>query len=151
MVRQRIGRQMSAMIRRRHMLALALAAAFAPAAALSPAVANAAGEQKKKGGGLSFIQFDTLTATVIRGDGRRGVMTVDIGVDVPNAALHQRAIISTPRLRAAYVQMLQAYASGLGAGVPPNADYMAQVLQRQTDAVLGQPGAKFLLGAIMVN
>ncbi len=139
------------MIRRRALLALALCAVLVPAAALSPVVAHAAGAEKKKGGGLSFIQFETLTATVIRGDGRRGVMTVDIGIDVPDAGLHQRAVISTPRLRAAYVQMVQAYASGLGAGVPPNADYMALVLQRQTDAVLGQPGAKFLLGAIMVN
>ena len=142
---------MSVMIRRRHMLALAFAAAVAPATALSPVTAAAAGSEKKKGGGLSFIQFETLTATVIRGDGRRGVMTVDVGVDVPNAGLHQRAMISMPRLRAAYVQMVQAYASGLGPGSPPNADYMAQVLQRQTDSVLGQPGAKFLLGAIMVN
>ena len=134
------------------MLAFALAAVLAPAAALSPLAAHAGGaEQKKKGGGLSFIQFETLTATVIRGDGRRGVMTVDIGIDVPNAGLHQRAVISMPRLRAAYVQMVQAYASGLGAGAPPNADYMALVLQRQTDAVIGQPGAKFLLGAIMIN
>ena len=133
------------------MLALAFAAALAPAAALSPAIAGAAGTEKKKGGGLSFIQFEALTATVIRGDGRRGVMTVDIGVDVPDSGLHQRAAISMPRLRAAYVQMVQSYASGLGPGMPPNADYMALVLQRQTDAVLGQPGAKLLLGAIMVN
>jgi hypothetical protein len=139
------------MIRRRHLLTLALCAALAPAVALPPTPAHASGEQKKKGGGLSFIQFETLTATVIRGDGRRGVMTVDIGIDVPNAGLHQRAVISMPRLRAAYVQMVQAYASGLGPGVPPNADYMALVLQRQTDSVLGQPGAKFLLGAVMVN
>ncbi len=139
------------MIRRRHILAAALCAALAPAALLTAPVAQAAGEAKKKGGGLNFIQFDTLTATVIRGDGRRGVMTVDLGIDVPNAGLHQRAVISGPRLRAAYVQMVQAYASGLGPGMAPNADYMAQVLQRQTDSVLGQPGAKFLLGAIMVN
>ena len=139
------------MIRRRQLIAAALVAGLVPAALLSTSAAQAAGEAKKKGGGVSFIQFDTLTATVIRGDGRRGVMTVDLGIDVPNAGLRQRASISAPRLRAAYVQMVQAYASGLGPGMPPNADYMAQVLQRQTDQVLGQPGAKFLLGAIMVN
>jgi len=139
------------MIRRRHILALTLAAVLAPTVGLVSSAAQAAGSEKKKGGGLGFIQFETLTATVIRADGRRGVMTVDIGIDVPDAGLHQRALISMPRLRAAYVQMVQAYASGLGPGMPPNADYMALVLQRQTDSVLGQPGAKFLLGAIMVN
>ena len=139
------------MIHRRTTLALVLAAALAPAAVLSPVSAGAAGAEKKKGGGLSFIQFEALTATVVRSDGRRGVMTVDIGVDAPDAGLHQRALISSPRLRAAYVQMVQAYVSGLGPGAPPNPDYMAQVLQRQTDTVLGRPGARLLLGAIMVN
>jgi hypothetical protein len=132
------------MIRRRQILAFAAAALVA-----GPALAS--GEQKKKGGGLSFIQLETLTATVFKADGRRGVMTVDIGVDVPDAGLHAKALIMSPRLRAAYVQMLQAYASGLGGGIPPNADYMARIMQGQTDQVLGRPGARFLIGAIMIN
>jgi len=107
--------------------------------------------QKKKGGGLSYIQLDSLTATIIRSTGRRGTMTVDIGVDVPNASLHQRAVLSMPRLRAAYVQWIVSYAAGLGAGQPPDADYMSLTLQRLTDQALGQPGAKVLLGAILVN
>jgi hypothetical protein len=107
--------------------------------------------QKKKGGGLSYIQLDTLTATIIRPNGRRGTMTVDTGVDVPNAALHQRAVLSMPRLRAAYVQWVVSYAAGLSPGQPPDADYMSLTLQRLTDQALGQPGAKVLLGAILVN
>jgi hypothetical protein len=130
----------------------AITAAFAALAALAvtgPVMAEPA--QKKKGGGLSYIQFDSLTATIIRPNGRRGTMTVDVGVDVPNAALHQRAILSMPRLRAAYVQWVVSYAAGLGAGQPPDADYMSLNLQRETDHALGQPGAKVLLGAILVN
>ncbi|MDR3508142.1 MAG: Tat pathway signal protein [Caulobacteraceae bacterium] len=110
-----------------------------------------AGEEKKKGGGITFVQMSTLTATVLRGDGHRGVMTVEVGVDIPDGALRAKAQISLPRLRAAYIQMLQAYASGLGPGGAPDADYIARVLQKETDRVLGKPGGKLLLGTILVN
>ena len=121
------------------------------ALALAPAGAQAE-DAKKKGGGLSYVQLPALTATIIRGDGRRGVLTVETGVDVPgNAALHSRADASQPRLRAAYLLVLQAYASGLGAGSAPDADYISRQLQRETDRVLGQPGAKLLLGTILAN
>lgn len=130
---------------RRLLLAVIAAAPLAgPHAAL-------AAEEKKKGGGQSFIQIATMTATIIRADQRRGVLTVETGVDVPDHALHTRAELSVPRLRAAYTQFLQTYATTLAGGVPPNADYMAHELQRQTDAVLGKPGAKLLLGAILMN
>ncbi|MGA0603437.1 Tat pathway signal protein [Caulobacter sp. KR2-114] len=129
------------MRRRQILLALGLLAFALPAHA----------EERKKGGGDSFIQLQTLTATVIRADGRRGVMTVETGIDVPDAALHSRADQSTPRLRAAFAQVLQIYATGLPGGAVPNADYLARQLQQQTDAVLGRPGARLLLGTIMVN
>ena len=114
-------------------------------------LASAEPAQKKKGGGLSYIQFDTLTATIIRGNGRRGTMTVDTGIDVPNSGLHQRAMLSQPRLRAAYIQWLTSYAASLGPGQPPDADYISANLQRETDQALGQPGAHLLLGAILLN
>ncbi|MBS0410538.1 MAG: hypothetical protein JSR86_11530 [Proteobacteria bacterium] len=126
-----------------------LLAALALVAVSLAAPAHA--EERKKGGGETFIQLQTLTATVIRVDGRRGVMTVDAGVDVPDDALRERANESTPRLRAAYAQVLQIYATGLPGGAVPNADYLSRQLQQQTDQVLGRPGARLLLGTILVN
>ena len=61
-------------------LALALAAGSAQAAA-----------ERKKGGGLSFTQFPTLTATVAKAGGRHGVLAVEAGIDVPDGGLHSRA------------------------------------------------------------
>ncbi len=119
--------------------------------AAMPGLALAEGAQKKKGGGLSYIQFDTLTATIIRPDGRRGVMTVDIGIDAPDAGVHSKVLLWQPRLRATFVQWIVSYAAGLGAGFPPNADYISTCLQREVDRALGRPGAKVLLGAILVN
>jgi hypothetical protein len=116
--------------------------------------AFAAAEEKgerKKGGGASFIQIQTMTATTIRPDGRRGVMTVEAGLDIPDGGLRARAEASIPRLRAAYAQVVQSYAAGLPPYGVPNADYIARELQRQTDLVLGRPGARLLLGTILVN
>lgn len=115
------------------------------------AVASETKEEKKKGGGLDFIQIQTLTASIKRRDGRNGVITVETGIDVPDHALHGRAEASIPRLRAAYAQVLMTYAAGLPGGSPPNADYLSRELQRQTDLVLGKPGAKLLLGTILIN
>lgn len=118
--------------------------------ALSPAARAA--DTKKKGGGLSYIQLQPLTVTVILASGRRGGLTVETGVDIPgNGALHARAEASQPRLQAAYLLVLQAYVSGLSPGQAPDADYISRSLQRETDKVLGAPGAKLLLGTILVN
>ena len=119
---------------------------FLPSAALA-----AESEEKKKGGGQDYIQIPTLTATLTRPDGRRGVLTVETGVDVPDRKLRDRAEASTPRLRAAYAQVVMTYAGSLGPGSAPNADYLSRELQRQTDLVLGRPGARLLLGTILVN
>jgi hypothetical protein len=130
-------------MRRRTLLALATLAAAVPLAARS--------EEKKKAGGASYIQINTLTGTTTKSDGRRGVLTVECGLDVPDEKLRERANQSLPRLRAAYVQVVQTYAAGLSSGSPPSVDFIGQALQRQTDLVLGRPGARLLLGAVLVN
>ncbi len=130
---------------RRRLLALSLIAALAPGLAL------AAGPEKKKGGGVSFIQISTLTSTVIRPNGRRGVLTVETGIDVPDEKLRARAELLIPRLRAAYVQSLQTYAYGMNPNAAPNADQLAIQLQRETDRVIGQKGARLLLGTMLMN
>lgn len=132
-------------MRRRLLLALA---AFA---ALAPAVAAASGEEKKKTGGESYIPLQTLTAYTTRPGARRGVMTVDCGLDVPNAALRQHAELVLPRLRAAFVQVVQVYAGGLPSGAPPNPEFLGRNLQRAADQVLGRKGAQVLIGAVIVN
>jgi hypothetical protein len=130
---------------RRLFLMFTIPALVAPAAALGQEA------QKKKGGGITFVQLQTLTATVIKSDGRRGVLTVDAGVDVPDAGLRAKVNLVLPRLRAAYVQVLQSYVYSLNPGAPPDPDYLSMSLQRETDRVLGRPGAKLLLGAMLVN
>ena len=123
---------------------LVLLALLLPAALPGPAFA----EKKEEG---AYIAIDTLTATVLAGNGSHQIMTVQAGIDVPNKALHDYAAKLTPRLQDAYVQTLQLYAGGLVPGAPPDADYVARCLQEATDRVLGKPGGKFLIGGIMIN
>jgi hypothetical protein len=126
----------------------ALLALLAAVAAL-PGLARA--EEKKRAGGVNYIPINTLTGTTNRPGGRRGVLTVDCGLDVPDEKLRAHTYLSLPRLRAAYVQVVQTYAAGLPSGSPPNTDIIGRELQRQTDQVLGRRGARLLLGAILVN
>jgi hypothetical protein len=132
---------------RRHLLAAALMAAL-PFVGAAPARAE---EEKKKGGGVHYIQLQALTATIFRADRRRGVLTVEVGLDIPDNGLRGRASQSLPRLRAAYVEFLMGYAVRLPPATVPDADYLASQLQRITDQTLGQGGARLLLGTILVN
>jgi hypothetical protein len=103
-------------------------------------------EKKKRGGHLCHAH---LLGTMI-GQRPAGVLSVDCGLDVPDAGCAAgRPVL--PRLRAAFVQTVQSYAAGLSSGALPNADYIAATLQRQTDTILGRPGARVLLGAIIAN
>jgi hypothetical protein len=125
---------------------------FIAAILLTPTPAFAVDpDQKKKGGGPSFLQLPLLSATIMLRSGGRGVITVEVGVDVADDDLRQRAELSQPRLRAAYNQFLSTYVAGLRPGEPVDADYLAGQFQRQTDQVLGGPGAKCLIGSILVN
>lgn len=121
------------------------------AAALAAGTAQAAGAERKKGGGPSFLQIPTLTASTVRADGRRGVLTVEAGVDASDPALRERAERTLPRLRDAYNTALGRFAAALRPGYAPDADRLAAELQAVTDRVLGQKGGKLLLGTIIVS
>ena len=108
-------------------------------------------EEKKKGGGENFVQLPTLTATVLRPDGVRGVMTVAVGIDIPDPVLRKRAQASIPLLRDAFLREMLTYAPTLGPGGAPNPDIISIQLQRACDRTLGRPGGRVLLGTILVN
>ena len=132
---------------RRSILALSLVSSLVSLAA--PALASEGG--KKKGGGETFVTMPTLTASMFRPNGRRGVMTVEAGLDIADKGLRERAEQSKPRLRDAYVRALQAQAAAVAPGTAPNPDAIGLALQQATDQVLGKPGAKLLIGGLMVN
>src|SRR5438105_2756559 len=135
------------MDRRIFLLGLALAAT----PLLAPGSSRASEDNKKKTGGVGYLPIQALTGATNKGGGRRGVMSVECGLDIEDPALRARAQASLPRLRAAYLSTVLAYAGGLPIGALPNTDFIARTLQNQTDQILGKPGAKLLLGSVLVN
>lgn len=132
-------------MRRRHLLFTLVAAALAP----SPLAHAQEGEGPKTK--QRYLQMKTVAVSIVHMGGRRGVLTVEVGVDVPDPSFRNRIELYLPLLYSAYVSALQPYALGLSPGQPPNADYIALTLQRETDRVLGRKGAKLLLGSILMN
>lgn len=134
---------------RRALLGLAAVTLTAASAAATPTLAR--GESSGgSGSASSFIRFPTVTATILRPNGQRGVLTVETGVDVADAALRSRAEQSAPRLRAAYNTVVQQIANAMLPGGPPDVERMVARLQAVTDATLGRPGAHLLIGTVMV-
>ncbi|WP_394762006.1 hypothetical protein [Phenylobacterium sp.] len=139
-------------MRRRDLLTLiALACALPAPVAAGEEKKKSGGDEKKKSGGEDYIPISPITGTTTKSRGRRGVLSVDCGLQVSDPKLRDFVNKSLPRLRAAYVQVIQVYAAGLPSGSEPNAEYIGQSLQRQTDLLLKRPGAKLLLGAIVAN
>jgi len=137
-------------MRRRTLLA-AITLASPLSLSLSPSPARAGEDKKKKSGGEAYIPIDAITGTTMKAGGRRGVLSVDCGLQVDDPKLRDYAEKSLPRLRAAYVQVIQTYAAGLPVGSEPNVELILESLQRQTDIILKRPGARLLLGAVLAS
>ncbi|WP_292228137.1 Tat pathway signal protein [Brevundimonas sp.] len=128
---------------RRALLGLA-----AVAAAAAPAKASSGGGEEPSSGG-AYMRLPVVTATLMLANGRRGVLSIETGVDVPDAALRARAQASGPRLRSAYNEAAQRFANGMRPGMAPDIDQLSAVLQAATDTALGRSGARLLLGTVM--
>ena len=127
-----------------------LISALIAVALAAPAAAHAGGKDPKKEDKTLYIQLRTVAASVLRVGGRRGVLTVEIGIDAPDMAVRDRIELLQPVLTDAYVAALQPYALGISPAAAPNADYISMALQHETDRVLGRTGAKLLLGSILI-
>ncbi|WP_425991178.1 Tat pathway signal protein [Brevundimonas sp. TWP2-3-2] len=117
------------------------------ALAATPALASGGGGGGSTGG---YVRYPTITATTMRADGRRGVMTVETGVDAPDAALKLRAEQSQPRMRAVFNILVQREANTLLPGGVPNVERLAAQLQSATNIIMGRRGCHLLLGTVMI-
>lgn len=132
-------------MKRRDLFTLSLALAAVPAVAMAGGPSGGSSDQ------ASYTPMATLTATLIRSSGRRGVLSVEAGIDVADEGLRPRAIQAVPRLRAAYAEILRNFGAALRPGEVPDADRLARELQAATDEALGRSGARLLLGTILTS
>jgi hypothetical protein len=66
-------------------------------------------------------------------------------------ALRTRAGQSRLILRDAYLRWLTVYAASLPPDAAPNPDLIEAAMQHDTDRILGRPGARLVLGTVMVQ
>jgi hypothetical protein len=134
---------------RRALTLTALSLLAAASLAAPSAFASSGGD--KKAAPSTYFALQPLTATAIRRDGRRGVMTLEAGVQATDPGLMERAQQSEPRLRAAFAQVLMTYTAGLPRGAAPDLAYLGGKMQDAADKVLGRKGSRVLLGSALVN
>jgi hypothetical protein len=90
------------------------------------------------------------TATVLRPQARRAIMSVESTLVIADGALLERAKLSRPRLNAAFTDAVRIEASRMLPDAVPDLTSLTRALQGAADRVLGRVGAQVLLGTVMV-
>lgn len=100
----------------------------------------------------AFVPLAPLTATLQADYRLRGILQIEAGLEIPDSRLRARAEEMMPRLRNAYVTRLSIYAgANYRYGDLPDADRISDLLQQATDEVLGEEGARVLLGMVVIH
>ena len=127
-------------------LRLAAAALVLLALGAGQTQATEAPAQRKTTQSESFVAIDPMYATILEGSRPRGLLMVELGLDVPDSALRAKVSHALPNLRDAYVRLLIAYgATAVRVFRQPNVEDIAARMQAVTDRVMGEPGAKVLM------
>ena len=101
---------------------------------------------------VSYMPVDPIYTTIVDDDRPVGMLMVEIGLDVPDAALREIADRSMPVLRDAYLRNLMAFAAtSVRSTAQPDVDAIAARLQSITDHALGKKGAKVLLTQVALR
>ena len=149
-------------IRQTLFAAFALALAGTATAHASPPPSDHGGghgeqpQQAQRGRSITsspdFVPLAPLTATLQADYRLRGILQIEAGLEIPDSRLRARAEEMMPRLRNAYVTQLSIYAgANYRYGEMPDAERISMMLQRATDEVLGQEGARVLLGMVVIH
>ena len=134
-----------------HLVALAVLAATAgPATASGSGSASTqqapASRQERLTSAESFVPLPTLSAGVLLRHSTQGTIVVDMGLDIPDAALRQRARLNEPRLRDALRTALATYAQTYYRDrTRPDPTQLTRLMQNAVDRTLGAAGARVLL------
>ena len=130
-------------------VALVLCTAGAGSAQAAEAAAPA---QRKTTQSESFVALDPMYATILEGSKPRGLLMIELGLDVPDGAMRARVSHALPTLRDGYVRSLMAYgATAVRAWRQPSVDDIADRMQAITDRLMGGPGAKVLMAQTAIR
>ena len=98
-------------MRRHRLLSIVLTLALVATPTLAPNLALANEGKKEKKEAVTYFALAPINAVIMRRDGRRGVITLETGLEVKDPELMKRAQASSPRLRAAFAQVLTGWTS----------------------------------------
>jgi hypothetical protein len=122
--------------------------------ALSPSYSHAAEApaQRRTTQSESYIVVDPMYATILDGNRPRGLLMVELGLDVPDEPLRARVTHALPALRDAYVRSLIAYgATAVRPYRQPSVEDIAERMQAITDRLMGEQGAKVLMAQTAIR
>jgi len=136
---------------------LLLAASAAPAIAAGGGSSSSSAQQQAPAtrqerltSAETYLPMPTLSAGVLQRNANQGTMVVDMGLDIPDAALRRRAQLNAPRIRDALRTALANYSSVYyRAHTAPNPTELTRQMQMAVDRVLGAEGARVLLANII--
>lgn len=98
----------------------------------------------------TYLPMPTLSAGVLQRNANQGTIVVDMGLDIPDAALRRRAQLNAPRLRDALRTALATYSSVYyRVHTAPSPAELTRQMQMAVDRVLGAEGARVLLANII--
>jgi flagellar basal body-associated protein FliL len=152
--------QLAAMRFAAPLLAIALFVALAaPAAASgggggssssSPQEQAPASIQERLTSAETYLPMPAFQAGVLQRNNNQGTIVVDMGLDIPDAALRRRAQLNAPRIRDALRTALANYSSVYyRVHTAPSPTELTRQMQAAVDRVLGAPGARVLLANII--
>lgn len=118
----------------------------------SPAPAGNDGRRRAITSSENFVPLPVLMATVQADYRAQGLLQIESGLDIPDAALRRRVAEHLPRLRDSYISALSLY-TGMNYryGDIPDVERITELLQNATDHALGQEGATVLIGMVMIH
>jgi flagellar basal body-associated protein FliL len=130
--------------------------ALALSLATTPVYAAGGGEGSKSQSRLtsaeSFLPLPPLLSATPAGRSIGGMMTVELGLDVPDPKLRERAKMMKPRVQDALRSAISDYTlTYLAPGAAPDPEQISRLAQQALDRALGQPGARVLLSNVMLT
>lgn len=126
-------------------------ATLLPVLALSVKPAGAA-ETVRPASDASYVIINAMNVSIIQNARVRGMLQIELGLDVPDDDLRETAIQLAPRLQDAYLIALRHYTTNqLQLYHVPDANLIGDILQNVTTQVLGEEGAIVLLSQIMLH
>jgi flagellar basal body-associated protein FliL len=134
------------------LVAVTFALSIGEARAADAPPAQGGGAQHKSTSSESYVIIDPIYSTILDGGKPRGLLMVELGLDVPDAKFRANVSKALPVLRDAYVRGLVTYAStAVRPYRQPNVEDIALRLQTITDKVMGKQGAKVLMAQTAIR